>query len=73
MTTAVAIGYDWLYDVLPSSSKEIIKNTIIVKGLHPSFDEKYNWFLKANHNWNQVCNVLVCLKNEKSRIAEKRN
>ncbi len=56
MTTAVAIGYDWLYDVLPSSSKEIIKNAIIVKGLNPSFDEKYNWFLKANHNWNQVCN-----------------
>lgn len=61
MTTAMAIGYDWLFDVLPGPSKNIIKKAILEKGLNPSFNEKYNWFLKADHNWNQVCNAGMTL------------
>ncbi|HEX3007951.1 MAG TPA: DUF4962 domain-containing protein, partial [Bacteroidales bacterium] len=57
MTMAVSIGYDWLYDKLPQASRDIIKNAILKKGLEPSFDSRYNSFLKANHNWNQVCNA----------------
>jgi len=57
MTMALAIGYDWLFDVLQPSSKETIRQAIVEKGLLPSKDEKYNWFLKADHNWNQVCNA----------------
>jgi hypothetical protein len=57
MTMAVAIGYDWLYDKLPQASRDVIKNAILKKGLEPSFDSRYNSFLKANHNWNQVCNA----------------
>lgn len=57
MTMGVAIGYDWLYDDLTNSSKEIIKDAILKKGIEPSFDTKYNSWLKASHNWNQVCNA----------------
>ena len=57
MTMGMAIGYDWLYDKLSNESRETIKNAILNKGINPSFDSKYNWFLTANHNWNQVCNA----------------
>ncbi|MEO7766972.1 MAG: heparinase II/III family protein, partial [Ferruginibacter sp.] len=57
MTMAVAIGYDWLYDQLSQESKAIIKEAILKKGLEPSLDSKYNSWLKAEHNWNQVCNA----------------
>jgi hypothetical protein len=57
MTMAVSIGYDWLYNSLSKESKEIIKTAIIDKGLRQSLDPKYNSWLKASHNWNQVCNA----------------
>jgi len=57
MTMAVSIGYDWLYDALPADSRNIIREAIIEKGLKPSLDSKYNSWLKATHNWNQVCNA----------------
>jgi len=57
MTMGIAIGYDWLYDKLSPESRKIIGDAILKKGLEPSFDSNYNWFLSANHNWNQVCNA----------------
>jgi len=57
MTMAVAIGYDWLYNDLSEASKSIIKEAILKKGLEPSMESKYNSWLKAEHNWNQVCNA----------------
>ncbi|MEX2639079.1 MAG: heparinase II/III family protein [Balneolales bacterium] len=57
MTMALAIGYDWLNYKLSDDSKEIIREAILKKGLEPSFDPDYNWFLNAEHNWNQVCNA----------------
>jgi hypothetical protein len=57
MTMAVAIGYDWLYDRLSAASRQTIRDAIVKKGLEPSLNEKYNWFLGAEHNWNQVCNA----------------
>lgn len=57
MTMAMSIGYDWLFDKLSDESRELLKNAIVNKGINPSFDSKYNWFLTANHNWNQVCNA----------------
>jgi len=56
MTMGMAIGYDWLNDKLSAESKQIILNAILKKGIEPSLDSKYNGFLKATHNWNQVCN-----------------
>ncbi|GAI32657.1 unnamed protein product, partial [marine sediment metagenome] len=57
MTMALAIGYDWLFDELPEASKQLIKEAIVKKGLEPSYNDDYNWFLRAEHNWNQVCNA----------------
>lgn len=57
MTMAASIGYDWLYSGLTDSARTVIKDAIITKGLTPSLNETYNSWLKANHNWNQVCNA----------------
>lgn len=57
MTMAVAIGYDWLHHDLSKSSLATIKEAILKKGIEPSLDSKYNSWLKASHNWNQVCNA----------------
>jgi hypothetical protein len=57
MTMAVSIGYDWLYADLLPASRAIIKEAILKKGLEPSMDPRYNGWLKARHNWNQVCNA----------------
>lgn len=57
MTMAVAIGYDWLHGDLQKSSLPIIQEAILKKGIEPSLDAKYNSWLKASHNWNQVCNA----------------
>jgi hypothetical protein len=57
MTTGVAIAYDWLYNDLSVSSRNIIRDAIIKKGLEPSFDQKYTSWLRDSNNWNQVCNT----------------
>lgn len=57
MTMAVAIGYDWLYDRLSPASRETIKKAILEKGLKTSQEKRYNSWLNAEHNWNQVCNA----------------
>lgn len=57
MTMAVSIGYDWLYNELSDSTKTLAKKAILNKGINPSFDSKYNGWLKVNNNWNQVCNA----------------
>ncbi|TYR36939.1 heparinase [Sphingobacterium phlebotomi] len=61
MTIAAAIGYDWLYEELSPEERVRIKDAILKKGLEPSFDSHYNWWLKATHNWNQVCNAGMLL------------
>ncbi len=57
MTMAVAIGYDWLHNGLTDQSRAAIREAILKKGLEPSLDPKNNSWLKATHNWNQVCNA----------------
>lgn len=57
MTMGVAIGYDWLYDKLSEESRKKISDAIVSKGLYPSLDSDYNWFLTSSNNWNQVCNA----------------
>ncbi|MDO5571453.1 MAG: heparinase II/III family protein [Bacteroidales bacterium] len=55
MCMAISIGYDWLYDVISDDTKNIVKEAIRTKALEPSFNKKYNWFVTAENNWNQVC------------------
>lgn len=57
MTMGMAIGYDWLYNDIPEESREMIREAIVNKGINPSYDNKYNWFVNSDNNWNQVCNT----------------
>lgn len=57
MTMAVAIGYDWLHEKLSAPTRTRLREAILTKGINPSLDKTYNWFLSAEHNWNQVCNA----------------
>jgi len=60
MTTAVAVGYDWLFSWLDDKSRDSIRYGIIHKGLIPGLaayaGAPYGWWKNINHNWNQVCN-----------------
>ena len=56
-TMALSIGYDWLYNRLPESSRVTIRAAILEKGLKPSLNKQYNGWLKNKNNWNQVCNA----------------
>jgi len=58
MTNAFAIAYDWLYNDLTSSQRDLIRSAIVSKGLKPAlraYLEQESWTEKEN-NWNQVCN-----------------
>lgn len=61
MTTAVAIGYDWLYYDLQKNTKELIINSIQNKGLNFVLKEYANGgsgsWAKRDTNWNVVCNT----------------
>ena len=56
MTMALGVGYDLLYPALSEASRRTIREAIVKKGFKPSYDTAYNWFVDAEHNWNQVCN-----------------
>jgi hypothetical protein len=61
MTTAMAIGYDWLFDYLTPQSRNLIQVAIVDKGLNPSSKPEIKHWLNCNHNWNQVCNGGITL------------
>jgi len=56
MTTAMAIGYDWLYDAMPPESREKIRIAIIAKGLQPALEPYGILATDKTNNWNPVCN-----------------
>jgi hypothetical protein len=58
MTHAFAIGYDWLYDVWTPEQRATLRQAMVEKGLRPALKIYQNreWWAKARHNWNQVCN-----------------
>lgn len=60
MATAVAIAYDWLFDVLPSSTKELAKKCLYERAFSNVLREYKeggpgSW-AKRETNWNIVCN-----------------
>lgn len=61
MTTALALGYDWLFHALPTSSKNEIREAIIEKGLIPSTKDGNDFWKDRAFNWNQVCNSGMAL------------
>jgi hypothetical protein len=58
MSWALALGYDWLFDVLSKDERETIRKALVEKGLKPGLDvyRGKGWWAKCDHNWNQVCN-----------------
>ncbi|MGF9775896.1 heparinase II/III family protein [Priestia aryabhattai] len=70
MTTAVAIGYDWLYDYLSFDQKKILREAIINKGLNPALkvyqgtannNQISNYWKDIENNWNTVSNAGIAL------------
>ncbi|MGN6164500.1 MAG: heparinase II/III domain-containing protein [Flavisolibacter sp.] len=56
LALAVAIPVDWLGDVLPKSTVELAKTSLIEKAMKTWFKEKKDPFwLNWTNNWNQVC------------------
>lgn len=54
MTLGVALGYDWLYDVLDPATRKTLCEAIREKGLKQALAKTYFW-TKGNNNWSQVC------------------
>ena len=63
MATAVALGYDWLYDVLTAEQREEIKNALLNHALKTGLDmyERRFWWTIRDNNWNEVCNAGLTL------------
>ncbi|MGE5294860.1 MAG: heparinase, partial [Solirubrobacterales bacterium] len=58
MSHAVGVGYDWLFEYLDPQTRDKIREALIEKGLKPGLEvyDKDGWWVKSEHNWNQVCN-----------------
>lgn len=55
MTTALGIGYDWLFDELSPGSRATIREAIVEKGVKLPFETRHNGWVRARNNWGQVC------------------
>jgi len=76
MGTALAIGYDWLYDVLSTEDKKSIKTALVKKALEPGLSVHPDRFRSKTNNWNLVCNgglivSALAIADEEPTIAEK--
>ncbi|QNN22226.1 DUF4962 domain-containing protein [Planctomycetales bacterium ZRK34] len=79
MTHGVAIAYDWLYNDWTDEQRAVIREAIIRHGLTPGLkcyrgEERYGWWVRSQHNWNQVCNSgmtfgALALADEKPEMA----
>lgn len=60
LTHAFAIGYDWLYDAWTPQQRQVLQQAIVSKGFQPALlayrTGTNGFWVKASHNWNQVCN-----------------
>ena len=53
MSLGVAIGYDWLYDVLKPATKKKVEETLVKYAFETA--EGRSFYNEVN-NWNQICN-----------------
>jgi len=64
MATAVALGYDWLHDVLSAEARSLIEDGLRRHALsfaHEAYVDQSRWWTSAKMNWNQVCNAGLLL------------
>jgi hypothetical protein len=53
MTTGMAIGYDWLFNVLSPGDRAVLRGAIVSKGIAQTRGGHVTY--RSRHNWNQVC------------------
>ena len=60
MTCAFAVAYDWLYEAWSEEQRRVIREAMVRHGLETALRaykaEKPPWWVRAENNWNQVCN-----------------
>ncbi|MDR2345924.1 MAG: heparinase II/III family protein [Planctomycetaceae bacterium] len=78
MATAVGLGYDWLYEMIPDEKRTEIKNAIVKHAMKTGLSayEQGIWWVKSNNNWNEVCNAgltigALAIADEEPQIAKK--
>lgn len=56
MAYAVAVGYDWTYDLLSDEERRVIRSAILEKGIRPALQEyeKRIWWTQSKDNWPLV-------------------
>lgn len=55
MTMALAIGYDWLFDVMTPGERLTIRTAMVEKSLRLPFETRHKGWVKSSNNWGQVC------------------
>ena len=57
MALAASIGYDWFYDYLSQSQKDLLAETTYEYAIKPALSKNYfkNWFTWSKNNWNSIC------------------
>jgi hypothetical protein len=76
MSTALAIGYDWLFDILSPEDKKSIKTALVKYALEPGLSVHPDRFRNKYNNWNLVCNgglimTALAIGDEEPVLAEK--
>ena len=78
MATAVGIGYDWLYDVIPEEERREICAAMVKHAMNTGIEvyEKKGWWSTGHNNWNEVCNAgmtigAIAIADEEPELAKK--
>jgi hypothetical protein len=63
MATAVAVGYDWLYQDLSDAQRATCERALIDKAFNPAKEVygKNGWWSVPKNNWSQVCGGGIAL------------
>lgn len=54
MALAVSIGYDWFYDYLNETQKNLLAKTAWEYAIIPALESNH-WFTWSKNNWNSIC------------------
>jgi len=79
LATAVGIGYDWLYDVIPAKERDEIRTAMVKHALETGlslYEKQDDKWVTRNNNWNEVCNAgltigALAIADEEPQLAER--